>query len=69
MIGLKVIHRARVHEAHDIEQAAQLVASFYPDPVRARIRETLTSDRPLTAEETLRLADLAAAALHPVGAA
>lgn len=63
MTGLKVIHRARVFEAHDFEQAAQLVARCYPEQARVRIRETLTSDRPLNAEETQRLADLAAAAI------
>lgn len=63
MTGLKIIHRARVFEARDFEQAAQLVADFYPEQVRARIRETLTSDRPLSTEETQQLADCAAAAI------
>jgi hypothetical protein len=68
MEGFKIIHNVSVHEARDIEQAAALVAEFYPEPSRARVRVTLTSDRPLTEDETLRLADLAAAVIKAEGA-
>jgi hypothetical protein len=32
MEGFKIIHNVSVHEARDIEQAAALVAEFYPEP-------------------------------------
>lgn len=49
--GYKVIHKARVHEVRDVEEAAKHIAGFYPDACKVRACESLTHDRPVNPDE------------------
>lgn len=62
MAGYKIIYNVHVHEARDLDEAAVilLAAREFGGNVRAKVRETLTSDRDLTAEEQAELVERAA---------
>lgn len=60
MVGYKVISQSRVFPVRTKDEAARQLANSYPEQTTVRLQTSLTTDRPLTTNETLELADMAA---------